>query len=175
MAQSMFTIEMRGDRDLVVKYLTMSDRLHARLLQLTQSLALELQARVQQKHLSGPTGEHTLSVGKNTDGHTGGALRRSVFQRVTDSSIGPSGKVGYSADVIYAAIHEFGGDINIPEIVPVKAKALHFVMNGKDVFLKRVAAHTVHMPERAPLRTSLSEMAQEITERYRMAALSELK
>jgi len=58
-----------------------------------------------------------------------------------------------SRGVIYAAIHEFGG-----EILPKRAKFLHWVdKNGKDVFAKRVK-----MPMRPYLRPAFDENKEAI-------------
>lgn len=58
-----------------------------------------------------------------------------------------------SRGVIYAAIHEFGG-----EILPKRAKFLHWVdKNGKDVFAKRVK-----MPMRPYLRPAFDENREAI-------------
>lgn len=127
-----------------------------------RALADELRTKVMVEHLSGPTGPHTLSVGQNSKGHTGGQLRASVFQDVKISDTSVRGRVGFSGDVVYAAIHEFGGVINIPEIIPTKAKALKFMIQGREVFARKVRAHTVTIPERAPLRTSFKEMLEKI-------------
>lgn len=168
----MFTVSFEGGRDLVAHFVSMPAKLREALLQATTGLALELEQRVEDQHLSGPTGPHTLSVGKNVKGHTGGQLKASVFHRVESSESSVTGIVGYGADVPYAAIHEFGGTINIPEITPVRAKALHFFIGDKEVFAKKVRAHTVRMPERAPLRTSLEEMKPTIISRYEQAVQS---
>jgi len=160
--QFVFSVTITGDRELIARAEKMPDKLRPLLRAKIQELALKLQRKVQAEHLSGPTGAHTLSVGPNTSDHTGGQLRRSVFQTVTSSPNAIVGKVAFAADVPYAAIHEFGGTINVPEMTPVKAKALHFIVGGKDIFVKRVRAHTVKIPERAPLRTAFKEMLPEI-------------
>lgn len=170
MAGPLFAFSLQGDREFVAHFVSIPQRLHDALLQKTRYLALELERVLKDKHLSGPTGPHTLSVGKNTRGHTGGQLKSSAFQRVEDSPNAVYGIVGYGADVPYAAIHEFGGTIHVPEITPVRAKALHFFIGDKEVFAKKVRAHTVKMPERAPLRTSLREMEPVIREQYEQAA-----
>ena len=65
----------------------------------------------------------------------------------------------------YAAIHEFGGTIPPHQIVPDKAKALAFAVDGKQVFAARVVnLPAVTMPERSYMRSSLAEMADEIRE-----------
>lgn len=155
----MLKVELVGDLALEARFEAMPSKMQAAIYRKMNYLTLAFKRKLQQDHLSGPTGEHTLSVGKNTEGHSGGQLRRSVTTNVEQSSGSVTGTIGYGKDVPYAMIHEKGGDIHIPEIVPTKAKALHFIDSaGKDVFVKRVKAHTVHMPARAPLRTTFTEM-----------------
>ncbi|MCI0557436.1 MAG: phage virion morphogenesis protein, partial [Nitrososphaera sp.] len=74
------------------------------------------------------------------------------------------GTVG--TNVKYAAIHEFGGLIHVPEIIPVRAKALHFFMHGREIFAKRVRAHTIRMPARSFLCSSLLEMEPQAGEMF---------
>ena len=66
-----------------------------------------------------------------------------------------------SGDVKYAGIHEFGGTIDIPEIT-AKGKALAFMRGGQQEFYKKVAAHTITMPERSFMRSSLADMKDQI-------------
>ena len=91
-----------------------------------------------------------------------GNLRRSIHSVVESGGTSIKGKVSSSGDVKYAGTHEFGGTIHVPDIVATKAKALHFVVGGKDVFAKSVKAHDITMPERSFLRSSLEEMRGEI-------------
>jgi len=45
------------------------------------------------------------------------------------------------ADKDYAGYVEYGNNQKGPYIYPIRAKALHFFMNGKEIFAKRVRAH----------------------------------
>lgn len=164
MADPLFTVALKGDTALIQKFSYMPAEVRAALRAKIQQLALMLQRKVQEDHLSGPTGEHTLSVGENTKGHTGGALRRSVFERVDETDMSIIGVVGFGADVVYAAIHEFGGTINHPGgtayFLDADGRAA-FVSNddARAAYLPRTKPHSITIPERAPLRTSLQEMA----------------
>jgi phage gpG-like protein len=100
-----------------------------------------------------------------------GRLRRSIFNEVTDTSTAVTGKVASSGDVKYAAIHEFGGKTPAHEILPNKAKALAFVMGGKQVFAAVVHHPGSVMPERSYMRSSLHEMEQEIRDGIRAAVI----
>ena len=94
-------------------------------------------------------------------GTRSGTLAQAIAAGVDGSTTDVSVRVGAS-DVKYAAIHEFGGTIPAHRIVPDKAKALEFVIGGKQAFAARVNLPTIAMPERSYLRSSLAEMAGEI-------------
>lgn len=143
----MIKIELQGDRELIARLGTLNDRIKEAMKSSITALVINLRTKVMSEYLSGPTGEHTLSVQT-------GNLRRSVKWQVKDEEEGVEGTVSYGADVPYARIHELGGTIHIPEIRPVVAQALHFWWGGREMFLKKVAAHDVEMPARAPLRTA---------------------
>jgi phage gpG-like protein len=147
------TFELVGDKELVARLDGIPTKVRAALEKKITALSLTLATKIKDDKLSG----QDLNV-------VTGSLRRSITARVppevTEDSI--VGGAYSSGDVKYAAIHEFGGQISIPDIFPVKAQALHFVVDGKDVFAKRVRAHTVNMPERSFMRSTLAEMRAEI-------------
>ena len=138
----------------------MPERIRAALTAKAGALAAELEARIQQKLTGGVLKERT------------GALARSIVATIADASGNVSVSVASSGDVKYAAIHEFGGTIPAHEIVPDKAKALAFVIGGKQAFAARVDLPAVNMPERSYLRASLDEMADAIRDEF-AAAVSE--
>jgi len=139
------------------------DRLRQALSDKANVLAAELAAKVQQK-LSG-----------DVLNQKGGALGRSIVTMIDDSSATISVTVASNGDVKYAAIHEFGGVIPPHEIVPDKAKALSFVVGGKQVFAVRVNLSAITMPERSYLRSSLAEMADGINEGLNEAVVDALR
>ncbi len=153
----MMNVTLVGDRELIAKFDAMPRKVHDALLKKVTVLALELEAKVKAK-LSGDV----LNV-------RSGALRRSIFEAISDSLTSVIGKVASSGDVKYAAIHEFGGVIPAHEIVPDKAQALAFVIGGKQVFAARVNIPAVTMPQRSFLRSALAEMEPEIVEGLREA------
>lgn len=75
-----------------------------------------------------------------------GRLKRSI------SAIPIKDGIRVGTNVQYASVLQLGGSIPIPArtIVPVKAKALHFFMGGKEVFAKSVnqKARTHRIPPR---------------------------
>ena len=142
---------------------TMPERIAAALTTKTSALAAELYAKIQQK-LSGD-----LLNPKS------GALAGSIGVTIADETAGISVRIGVSADVKYAAIHEFGGTIPAHEVLPDKAKALAFLVGGKQTFAARVLMPTVTMPERSYMRSSLAEMADEVKDEMAGAVLKVLE
>lgn len=161
MGVPMFVVTIEGDKNVIAKFQRLTPTLAAAIYKEIQSLTLRLQRKVVQDHLSGPTGPNSLS-------RQSGALARSVFKRVEQTSTGVTGWVGYSADVPYAAIHEFGGIIHHPGGTP------YFLdkNTGQAVFVSKSSPgadklpvtkpHDIPIPERAPLRTAFNEMYPEI-------------
>jgi phage gpG-like protein len=146
----MFLVELEDDFS--PSLAAMPDRVRQALSRKATMLAAALQGKIQQK-LSGTV------LNART-----GALARSIVATVDDTGADIAVRIGPSADIKYAAIHEFGGTIPPHEIVPNKAKALAFAAGGKQIFAKRVNLRAVTMPERSYLRSSLAEMAGEIVE-----------
>ena len=128
----------------------MPERVQAALLDKANALAAELEAKVAQKLAGGVLNPRT------------GALARSIVSTIEETAMGVAVTVASNGDVKYAKIHEFGGVIPPHEIVPDKARALAFAIDGKQVFARRVNLPAVTMPERSYLRSSLAEMAEEI-------------
>jgi len=79
------------------------------------------------------------------------AVREIVLSK-TRRSNGRRFRCSHSGDVKYAAIHEFGGTIPPHQIVPDKAKALAFLVGGKQAFAARVQLPAATMPERSYMR-----------------------
>jgi phage gpG-like protein len=141
----------------------MPERIAAALAAKANALAAELYAKVQQK-LSG-----------DALNRKGGALAGSIGVTIDDTSTGVSARIAASADVKYAAIHEFGGTVPPHQIVPDKAKALAFLLGGKQTFAARVLMPTVTMPERSYMRSSLAEMADEVRDELTGAVIGVLE
>ncbi len=77
-----------------------------------------------------------------------------------------------SQGVEYAAIQEYGGETSAHEILPSKAAALAFVINGALRFARRVEHPGSVIPERSFLRSSLDEMQDVIVAELADAATS---
>ncbi|MGD0263535.1 MAG: hypothetical protein ABSD47_01110 [Candidatus Methylomirabilota bacterium] len=139
-------------------------RLRANLIRAVRHSALDVERRAKEL-VSGPV----LRVRTGT-------LRRSISSRVEPFEGGVRGIISASAP--YAATHELGLTLHIPEIRPVRAKALHFFISGghtgygaAEVFAMRARAHDVKMPERPFMRRALQEMAIQVRARIRQAVL----
>jgi phage gpG-like protein len=141
----------------------LSERWRARVLQRFTEYMLRSE-RFAKQLVSGPV----LHVRTNR-------LRSSITSSVEVEGHDLVGRLG--TDVVYAAIHEFGGTIPAHRIYARRAQALHwFPANltglavsvgltpkalqrerGAGFFAKYVDIPTVHMPERAYLRPSLQQ------------------
>ena len=149
----MINIQIRGDRELIARFDALPEKMRHALKAKTQTLAYALQRKVVSEKLSGQVLKRVT-----------GALARSIDQRVEEQGSAVKGFVFSSGDVKYAGIHEFGGKTPPHVILPVKAKALAFMMGGKQVFAKRVNHPGSQMPERSFMRSSLADMRGEIVE-----------
>lgn len=107
-------------------------------------VAVDLTAHVKDRKLSG----QVLKVQT-------GRLRRSVNFKVTESATGVEARVG--TNVEYARIHEFGfkGTVNVKE----------HMRKGKQAYTVRAHTRRVNLPERSFLRSSMSDMRQDIDQR----------
>jgi phage gpG-like protein len=147
----MLAIRITGSEEVQRRFANMPAGVRAALRAKVFALTLMLEAHVKNDKLSGQV-LNTVT----------GRLKRSIQSRVTEDESLITGSVFSSGDVPYAAIHEFGGKTSPHDIVPVKAKALAFMMNGKMVFAKIVHHPGSVMPERSYLRSSLDDMHDRI-------------
>ncbi len=147
----MLTIDLVGDRELVAKLGATPWTLRGGVVRTMTRLAVETELLVKQK-LSG----QVLRA-------RSGALRSSIRANVTESMSAVTATIS-STGVRYAAIHEFGGTIHIPEIRPTSARALAFQVGGQTIFAAYTRAHDVHMPQRSFLGSALKELTPRIRE-----------
>ena len=121
----MITFDIDDSR-VQARFQAMPEKVRAALMRKVTVLTLMLEARA----------KGNAPVGPNTKTHTGGQLRRSIFSTTESTPISVTGKVATGADTPYAKYVELGTDPH--DILPTKAKALHFLAGGKDVFAKIV-------------------------------------
>lgn len=110
-------------------------------------------------------------VGPSSKTHTGGQLRRSIFSQATDTATTIEGKVATGADTPYAKYVELGTAAH--DIVPTKAKALAFMLDGKQVFAKSV--HHPGTKGQLFMRRAFDDMKAEIIAGFKQAALEAAK
>lgn len=171
------TIELLGAEKLQAK-LDLLGRPHPAIVSAMNDIADKLVGTVQSQKLSG----QVLKVQT-------GRLRRSITRRVESTSDGINAIAG--TNVEYAKIHEYGGTINIPP----KQMLIRHRLTAKGDLMKQVSnknllrfakkshkrvremfaqtqGHTITMPERSFMRTSLQETKAYAKERL-LRALNE--
>jgi phage gpG-like protein len=150
-----YTVEVVGDDQIIARFDTMYENLRYRLHVALEEIGIEFIDWMRFNKLRGNP-LHTRS----------GRLAENFHSDVTD--IANFINLAVCTHVPYASIHEYGGEISIPETTPTKSRALHWVSGG-DVFAMRARAHIVHMPERSFMRSTLAEMESRIVERLDQA------
>ena len=101
-----------------------------------------------------------------------GNLKRSGFTEVTEAGQDVTGYVGFGRTVPYAAIHNYGGEINVPEVT---GKLMVFQREGLTVFTMKHRAFTVNMPARNFLESSAEEREPVIREGFKEAVTEALR
>jgi phage gpG-like protein len=147
----MFALTLDGLEDASARLEAYPAALTAALDAKAAELATALVDLVQNDKLSGAV----LNMGS-------GALRDSIVASVSADADGVAASVGSEGDVKYAAIQEYGGKTSAHEILPVKAQALAFVIDGAQHFARRVEHPGSLIPERSYMRSSLDDMRDEI-------------
>ena len=160
----MLNVQLVGDRELLQKLDAMPSSVQAMLVRKVTKLAINLRDHVKSDKLEG----QVLN-------HKSGALSRSIQDEVDENDLAVYGRVFSAGDVKYARIHEYGGTIPAHDIVPNKAEALAFMIGGKQVFAKIVHMPAVNMPERSFLRSSLADMAANISMELKQAVIDGLR
>jgi phage gpG-like protein len=147
----MFALELDGLEDASARLEAYPAALTAALDAKVAELAAALVDLVQNDKLSGAV----LNI-------RSGALRDSIVASLSADADGVAASVGSEGDVKYAAIQEYGGKTSAHEILPVKAQALAFVIDGVQHFARRVEHPGSLIPERSYLRSSLDDMQGDI-------------
>ena len=144
--------EILGDKSVVVSLGRKSESIGAAIRKEVGILAIKLVAHVKAGKLTG----QVLKV-------QSGRLRRSITYKtyVSDSMI--YALVG--TNVIYAAIHEFGGKTKPHDIYPKKGKVLSWIAGNGEARFATVVHHPGSlMPPRSFLRSALVDMHDEIVD-----------
>lgn len=106
-------------------------------------------------------------LGQVLNRRTGNLQRniRSAVERLDDRQL--KGSVYVTSHAPYARVHEYGGIVHVPKIVPVNKRALHFFVGSKEVFAMSADPHDVTMPQRSFMRTALAEKRDEAIEIFK--------
>ena len=152
------SVSVTGVEEVAAHFGKLSESAHDKVYQKVMGLSIAVMNRAKQK-VSGPV----LNVKT-------GQLRANIFQDVEDGPGGIVGSIFEAQNVKYAAIHEFGGVIQHPGgtayLIDPKTGVSKWISNKASIAdqLPRTKAHTIHMPERSYLRSSLGEMKATIIE-----------
>ena len=160
----MFNVQLEGKEALTARLDAMPASVRAALEVKVQALAIKLQGHVVRDKLHGQV------LNQRT-----GNLARSIQPDapITEGE-GVYGRVFSSGDVKYAKIQEYGGTTPAHDILPNKADVLAFVIGDRKVFAKVVHHPGSKIPERSYLRSSLADMAEEITKGLKLAVVEGL-
>lgn len=162
------TFEVSGDRAVIGRLTGMTQRVYGALEVTITRLVYQLSARVRAK-LQGPVLKHRT-----------GALSASIKEVVQANPGSIVGRVFSDGSVKYARIHEFGGVIHHPggtAYFTDRATGLaRFISNARATpAMPRTRPHAIPMPERSFLRSSLTEMVQQIRDAIDKAARAAAK
>lgn len=135
----MFTAVLVGDSQLIARLQSMPERVRRGLVRGVLKAARDLQRHVQQDKLSGQV------LHRRT-----GNLRSSINVKMEEDAKGVFASVG--TNVVYAAIHEYGGDIPIRRALGSAKKGARQLKSGG----------VIHMPERSYLRSALRDYEERI-------------
>ena len=108
-----------------------------------------------------------------------GRLARSIRSETTDDGETLEGIVFSDGSAPYARILEYGGRTRPHDILPVRAKALHFMASGGEVFARIVHHPGSTIAEHSFMRSALRELMPELGPGFqeaiatRIAALQE--
>ena len=147
----MLSIGIAGSADLSERLSALPDQLRGALAEKVELLAQALYAQVVGVNLSG-----------GLVNARSGALRDSIELDVQQDDAGIGARIASNGDVPYAAILEYGGKTAAHEILPDKAQALAFLLNGKQVFARRIQHPGSNFEARSYLRSALADASDDI-------------
>ncbi|MCI4680179.1 hypothetical protein K9U39_10985 [Rhodoblastus acidophilus] len=149
----MFELSLKGASELRERFDELPDALRAALTDKVEVLARALYSEVVDVNLSGGV----LNA-------RSGALRDSIQMNVEPQDLRIDAEIFANGDVPYSGILEYGGKTSAHEILPDKAKALSFLMNGKQFFARRIQHPGSTFAARAYLGSALDEQGDDIVQ-----------
>ena len=151
------TATIHGGEQVIARFEKIGAGVRERMIAVMQTAASSIQQQVVQNKLSG----QVLKVRT-------GDLRRSITAITREGSASSiSAVVGAGANVPYAAIHEYGGTVNVPAHMRMLTMVFGRVIATPHPI--QVRAHSATYPERSFLRTSLRDKAPEEIQHIRDA------
>ncbi len=155
----MISAQIIGADAVIAKLGAMPDRVVSLLRAAVEREAIALTGYVKESKLSG-------QVLRNRTG----TLRRSInYAMIGDLAA----RVG--TNLVYAAIHEYGGQTRAHVIEAKNAKALAFQVGGQTIIRRRVQHPGSKMPERSFLRSSLRDSRDRIVAAIQAAVTEGIK
>jgi len=164
----MLTGTIVGDDRVIARLEGMKPAILARVETAMRHLLFELQRHVMDDKLSGQV------LGKYLHSRPTGRLRDSIKVAGPESD-GKSFFGAVGTNVVYAAIHEYGGRTPGHLIEPRNKKALAFEIGGETIIRRRVHHPGSVMPERSFLRSALRDMQDQIKVEISAAVAEGLK
>jgi phage gpG-like protein len=149
----MFDLALKGASELMASLDALPDTLRAALTEKVQNQAQALYSQVVDVNLDG-----------GVLNSRSGALRDSMQLEVQPQDALIAATIYANGAAPYAAILEFGGKTSAHEILPDKAKALAFVVNGKQFFARRVQHPGSTFAARSYLGSALDEQSDDIAQ-----------
>lgn len=162
-----------GDRQLIAKLDALPEAVQRDVARTVDQLGLRLIHNVITQKLSGQvlkrrTGRLAASIAR------GGADTRSRFEQTATSATSIAG-----TNVSYGKTWEYGAHVPAYTVFPVKAKALHFFVKGKEIFAMRANIPAHDIKARPFLAPALQEMKPliiaELTATLKRSAAKALK
>ncbi|HUO54280.1 MAG TPA: hypothetical protein VMU18_06050 [Rhodoblastus sp.] len=147
----MLELSLKGASELAERLGDLPAGLRMALTEKVETLARALYAQVVDVNLSGGL----VNAGS-------GDLRDSIQLNVQPQDATFGAEIFANGEAPYAAILEFGGKTAPHEILPDKAKALAFVVNGKQAFARRIAHPGSTFYARSFLGSALEEQSGDI-------------
>jgi len=108
---------------------------------------------IQREYLSFPKDQPPVEMGLR---HVSGRLKNSIHPSKAEVS-GQSVTGAIGSNVVYAAIHEFGGHTSPHDIYPKNKVALKFQLGERTVFAKVVHHPGSEIPARAPIQHGIQD------------------
>jgi phage gpG-like protein len=141
--ETSFSIDMSSLKGLLEGFDDLARKVARQILEKMKTLTEELQAYIVGFKL------HGAVLNRRT-----GNLARSIKSDVYVDGDSLVGRVFSDGSVPYAAIHEYGGTVNIPDLVPKNVKYLRF---EDGTFHRSSRAHPVTIPERSYMRSAMED------------------